>query len=805
MAGSKLTASLTLGIKANLGGANRYLQTIQKIDKAQAALVSGGTTRGGVKLESSAMAKRTAAVRRSANTEKNVRQAAAQSVWKTQMSNIVREERARKTATVREERDRVRSVQRAAKAEQRARQRAQNNVARSWNREQARKQRVEAKSASRGGKRGAFGLFDRRRTPGGGMHLAANAAQVSAGAGRIARGAFSAVSVPLQAAREQGRSIAEIGTLLDDSTDISMKSADAVTRSAALEYGNDAQSQAKAYYDIISAGAGSASAADALLAESNRLAIAGNAELGASADGLTSLLNAYGLEGTEASRATASLMAAVKAGKTTIPELATSIGRIAPSANALGISMEELNAAIATTTKQGIDTNESVSGLKGAFANIKKPSKEAREEAKRLGIEFNETALRTKGLDQFMREMVNAEGFEPESYTKLFGSIRGGNAVIALTAGNMERFGEALADQADGAETAAAAVQKMMDTDDRKIRRAEAAIADLKIELGQGLAPAALDVVKQVTPLVRDLAKFAKENPGTITTIAKATIAIGVLAVGIKVASDAVLVFNAGMSAAKVVFPLVKSGAELAASGIKTLATETAAGQAATKALGTNLSDISTKGGKAGAAVGVLAAAVAGYTIGQQLDDTFKWSDALADVAANATFAADELITLQNIRDAQSQKQLEHQRRKLRQEQASQDKAFQAASTLGGFVGGLGVKGLDQFTGRKAERAAALASVEGRIGEEDARNRALKKAGVDPTDKRAVAEFGRKQREAFGVGKASPGDSGPGGSKVEGNLEHTIKIEGLPDGASAVVTKTKDDTGMFQNRGTASG
>ena len=823
MAGSRLTASLTLGVKVNDSEAKRYLRTIRQIDRAQSGIVG----RSGTRTASAFGAKTASAKRRVVREQTALQTEAQQIVMRTKFRNIAREEKARAASVRRQERAQVRAAERVARTEEREQRRAREQVFRAYNRESRRRIRLAQREAdamqkSTGfrqggrarGRTGRFGLFDTRRTQGGHMFTGANAALVSQRSGEIARGGVNLMRVPIEAARDHGRAVAEINTLLDENTDITAKSASVATRAAALRYGNEVQQQTQAYYDIISAGAGSQAEADALLAESNRLAIAGNASLSESADGLTSVMNAYGMSGDEAARATASMMAAVKTGKTTIPELAGSIGRVAPMSSSLNVSMEELNAALATTTKQGISTSESASGLKALFGNIKKPTEDAAREANRLGVEWNETALRAKGLDGFLRDVTSSSKFNEESWTKLVGSVEGGNTIVALTTDNMREFGKAMDAQAEGAVTMDAAVEKMMNTDDRKLRKSTAALHDMGLTLGEALIPMVVEGAAALKPMVDDFARWSKENPEQVKQVGKLAIGVIALAGGVKVAADAVLVFNGFMAVSKTLWPVFRTGAVKGAEAIRWLARDTKLGRKAVAGLNTEIGKIDTKSGKAAAGVSLLAAAIIGFEVGTIIDDTLGWSDALAQVAANATFARDELVSLEQVRNAKTLDEMAEQRRKLREETESQEKAEAAAFGLTG-VGGIALAAFDDLSGRDAERKRATLELDDRIKEQSALESRLKEAGIDPRDRRQVEAFARSQRRrvldangltnAPSVTRGGAGDVGQSrpAAKVEGDVGLRVDVKVSQDGpATATVKQTRDTTGMFQNRGT---
>lgn len=115
-------------------------------------------------------------------------------------------------------------------------------------------------------------------------------------------------------------------------------------------FGEAKDALTKGLYDILSAGI---AASDGLkvLEIATRAAIGGATDTATSVDALTTVINAYGLSAESASHVSDVLFQVVKDGKITYAELAENVGKIAPTAKAAGLSLEDLGAAIATIVK----------------------------------------------------------------------------------------------------------------------------------------------------------------------------------------------------------------------------------------------------------------------------------------------------------------------------------------------------------------------------------------------------------------------------------------------------------------------
>ena len=283
-------------------------------------------------------------------------------------------------------------------------------------------------------------------------------------------GAVLSLTTATNSAIKFQSAIAEVSTLVNTAT-FDMQRLTEAALDNATAFGQAPVQQAQAFYQIISAGASTAAEAQETLTAANRLAVGGVTDVATAADGLTSVLNAYGNEVKSAADVSDILFVGVRAGKTTIDELSNSIGRVAPLAASAGVSFEELTSAIAALTKGGISTNEAVTGTRGVLAAIVKPTEEAKEAAERLGIQFNSTALEAQGLKGFLDTVVDATGGSTTQLAKLFGGVEALVPVLALAGQAGIDFTETLEQMGDRAGVTEEAFNKIANSPGFQIQR----------------------------------------------------------------------------------------------------------------------------------------------------------------------------------------------------------------------------------------------------------------------------------------------------------------------------------------------
>ena len=278
----------------------------------------------------------------------------------------------------------------------------------------------------------------------------------------------------------------------------------------------------EALYQAISAGADTADALG-IVETALKAAKGGFTDSATAIDGLTSVLNAYNLETEDAEKIANQFLVTQNKGKTTFGELAQSIGKVAPTANAAGVATNDLMASLAALTANGIDTSVAVTGMKAALSNIIKPSKEASELAEQLGIDFSTAHLNAVGWTQFLQEIKDKTGGSVDTMGKLFGSVEALNTVLTLTSdGGMALMNETLAEMEQNSDAVDEAFNTIANTTGEKLNRALNTVKNVGIEIGGTLAPAvetAAGYIQELTSAFSDadgdMGKFA-ETAGSI-------------------------------------------------------------------------------------------------------------------------------------------------------------------------------------------------------------------------------------------------------------------------------------------------
>ena len=284
------------------------------------------------------------------------------------------------------------------------------------------------------------------------------------------------------------KSMAEISTILDDS-ESKMGRVSKAVRDVSIAFGQTQSSTAKAQYDIISAGFQDAADSANVLDVSARLATAGVAEIGPTADLLTTVLNGFGLSADDAEHAADMLFLTVKRGKTTLNEMAATFGQLGSSANMAGIYLEEVTATFAVLTSNGIKSAEADTALNRLMLAMAAPGGDAAKAFEELGISLHDVDEMGRNVVKPLNEVfAQMEGLDASVMQEMFPSIRATKA-LGSAVSDMDKFNDVYDEFLDKQETQGTLDQafgQIADTNAFKMQQLRVSMNDLMIEMGNG-------------------------------------------------------------------------------------------------------------------------------------------------------------------------------------------------------------------------------------------------------------------------------------------------------------------------------
>ncbi len=192
---------------------------------------------------------------------------------------------------------------------------------------------------------------------------------------------------------------------------------------------------AKGTYQAISSGI-SESQATQFVETAAKAGVAGLSSTETAVNALSSVVNAYKLEASQAGAVSDQMFTAVKRGKTTFEEINAAIANVVPVAASAGVGFDQVSAGIATMTKQGVPTAQASTQMRQAIVELLKPGDDLAKVMEKAGIANGAAALQTYGLQGTLQKLSVAAGESGKTMTQVFSSVEAGSAALALTGEN---------------------------------------------------------------------------------------------------------------------------------------------------------------------------------------------------------------------------------------------------------------------------------------------------------------------------------------------------------------------------------
>ena len=311
--------------------------------------------------------------------------------------------------------------------------------------------------------------------------------------------------------------------------------------------GKGAGELAEAAYQALSASVDTEHAVE-FVATAADLAKAGFLETAGAVDVLTTIINAYGYSAADATKIADQLIQTQNDGKTTVDQLAQSMGQVIPTAAALNVPLEQLTAAYAIMTKQGINTANTTTYLNGLFTQLSDNGSTVAKILKtQTGKSFGQLmasgstlgdvlAILSEAVHDDSAEMLKLLGVTEaaidqtdggsEAFLNLWSNVRAGRGALSLVNGGVSEYKDEV-NKMLGATGNVAEALETLDTKGAKARRALNQIVNAGIEIGDRFSPYVEKAALVVSDLVAKWDALGPEAQNTIIKVAAITAAVG--------------------------------------------------------------------------------------------------------------------------------------------------------------------------------------------------------------------------------------------------------------------------------------
>ena len=306
----------------------------------------------------------------------------------------------------------------------------------------------------------------------------------------------------------------------------------------------------------------------------------------------TTALNAYGLEITETDHLMDVFITTQNKGKTTVDQLASSMGQVIPIAASLGVNIDQLGASYAILTANGISTSESGTKLKSMFEELGDSGSDVSEILiERTGKSFKELTAEGKSTGDVLEILKQHADESGVGLNELFSSSEAGSAALILAKDGAASFNEQLKGMVESSGAAADAYAKVSDTFSEKCNKLKERFKEVGIAIGENL----IDIIEQkVLPALENFADWLgnldEDQIDNIATMVEWAVKIGavVTAFGVltKGVSGVISILGTANSVISTLSGLFGGGASAAGTMAGAIGKVTGAASAATGAGG---------------------------------------------------------------------------------------------------------------------------------------------------------------------------------------------------------------------------
>ena len=265
--------------------------------------------------------------------------------------------------------------------------------------------------------------------------------------------------------------------------------------------GISATELAEAGYQALSAGQ-SVDQVGKFVETAGNLAKAGFTSTTTAVDVLTTAMNAYGDSAGSADQIANKLVRTQNLGKTTVDELASSMGKIIPTASSMGVNIDNLTSGYVSLTKQGIATAEATTYMNSMLNELGDSGTDLGGIIKdKTGKSFQD--LMSEGYSladvlQITKDYADENGI---AYNELWGSAEAGKAGLAILNGGVEEFNGTVETMKSDVDDVGDALDKL-DTPSKKIQRSMNRVKNSGIELGTTILTSLTPAIDKISGVV---------------------------------------------------------------------------------------------------------------------------------------------------------------------------------------------------------------------------------------------------------------------------------------------------------------
>lgn len=354
-------------------------------------------------------------------------------------------------------------------------------------------------------------------------------ALVAAGVTASVKAITDALMGCTQASMEFETAMAKVGTIADESQ---KPLGDMRNEILALsgETGKSVGELAEATYQAISASVATESAVD-FVGTANKLAVGGFSDTATAVDILTTAINAYGMSADDAAKISDVLITTQNLGKTSVAQLGASMGMVIPLAAAYNMDLEDLSASYALLTANGTQTAQATTYVKAALNELGSTSSVVGSTLKKkTGKTFAELMKEGNSLGDVLQILADSVDGDTTAFNNMWSSSEAGVGMLSILNSGTSKYNSLVQAMEGSTGAATTAFEKMSETGEFAQQRFQNATENLKIAIGDELAPELMELQQSGADAMEWATEFVKEHPEVVAAVTALEAALAVLA-----------------------------------------------------------------------------------------------------------------------------------------------------------------------------------------------------------------------------------------------------------------------------------
>jgi len=251
---------------------------------------------------------------------------------------------------------------------------------------------------------------------------------------------------------------------------------------------------------------------------------------------ITGTLNAYGMQSNQAESVAAKFFETIRLGRVRGGELAEVMGQLAPIAGELGVSLDELNAAMVSMTIAGMDAHKSATALRSVMTAFIKPSEDMTKVLRSMGFSDPSQIIAAKNFQGALQAISKAADGMGAEIAKSVRNVRALTAEFRLASEEgAKKYQEAIAAmQRASPESLRKIVEEFRSTDTDRL---QTQINALKVNLTQDFGQAMIRVLATIMEFLGGADKMAAAISAIAAAATVCVASLAALAAGFALAN----------------------------------------------------------------------------------------------------------------------------------------------------------------------------------------------------------------------------------------------------------------------------